>query len=357
MSDRVSADTLDVCTKHMSEATAVNIDYPAFDHPVPDHGYRWWYLDAISDDGQQMITIIAFVGSVFSPYYRRARKRQPQSADPQNYCAINVALYAEGKNRWCMTERYHEAVQRDQNGFVIGPSSLKFEQINQQHGKLTIDINERAAPIPRRVIGRVEIDLNTRQQSSFTLDSINRHHWWPVSPGSQVNVDLKYPSQRWKGHAYVDMNWGSAPIEDDIDYWCWSRYRLANETIIFYDVYGENHHPPAPPDQAIAVSITDDGQIKPVADAEMFALARTGWRMPRHARSHKIHPVVEKTLEDTPFYSRSMLTTHLNGKAINGIHESVSLRRFKKPIVQAMLHFRMPRIRWSGKTSFHTPHP
>ncbi|MCK7475445.1 MAG: hypothetical protein MZV49_22675 [Rhodopseudomonas palustris] len=37
----------------------------------------WWYIDAISDDGTEGLTIITFVGSVFSPYYR---SRAPQSA-------------------------------------------------------------------------------------------------------------------------------------------------------------------------------------------------------------------------------------------------------------------------------------
>ena len=303
-----------------------------------------------------MITIIAFVGSVFSPYYRRARNKQTQIAAPENHCSINVALYAKAKNRWCMTERYREDIKRDQNNFIIGPSTLRFAPGDQHCSKLSIEINEKSAPLPRRVIGRVEIDLNIQQDNHFALDRSNRHHWWPVSPGSRISVDLKHPAQRWKGHAYVDMNWGSAAIEDDIDYWCWSRYRLPTETLIFYDVYGRDCRPPEPPDQQIAVSITDSGKLKPVAEAELFGLANTGWRMPRHARSHHSQPVIVKTLEDTPFYSRSVITAHLNGKQTNGIHESVSLRRFKRPIVQAMLHFRMPRIRWTGGKQILTPH-
>ena len=44
-----------------------------FDAAVPSGGYRWWYLDGLSDDGRHGLTIIGFVGSVFSPYYARAR--------------------------------------------------------------------------------------------------------------------------------------------------------------------------------------------------------------------------------------------------------------------------------------------
>ena len=48
--------------------------------PVPHGGYAWWYVDALSDDGRHGLTIIAFVGSVFSPYYAlraAARRRRP----------------------------------------------------------------------------------------------------------------------------------------------------------------------------------------------------------------------------------------------------------------------------------------
>ena len=55
---------------------------------------RWWYLDALSDDGRHGLTVIAFIGSVFSPYYALARRRG--AGDPLDHCALNVALYGAG---------------------------------------------------------------------------------------------------------------------------------------------------------------------------------------------------------------------------------------------------------------------
>ena len=89
---------------------------------VPPNGYAWWYVDALSDDGQHGLTIIAFIGSVFSPYYALARRNGP--ADPLNHCAINVAVYGKGSNRWAMTERPRGAVSRTANLFTVGPSHL-----------------------------------------------------------------------------------------------------------------------------------------------------------------------------------------------------------------------------------------
>ena len=36
----------------------------------PHGGYVWWYVDALSDNGDNGITLIAFLGSVFSPTTR-----------------------------------------------------------------------------------------------------------------------------------------------------------------------------------------------------------------------------------------------------------------------------------------------
>ena len=44
---------------------------------VPPGGYAWWYLDAFSNDGRHGLTVIAFIGSVFSPFYFRARRANP----------------------------------------------------------------------------------------------------------------------------------------------------------------------------------------------------------------------------------------------------------------------------------------
>ena len=65
-----------------------------FDRDVPHDGYAWWYLDAVSDNGEYALTLIAFVGSVFSPYYAWARRRAGVAgADPNQHCAFNVGLY------------------------------------------------------------------------------------------------------------------------------------------------------------------------------------------------------------------------------------------------------------------------
>ncbi len=116
---------------------------PDFSVAVRPGGYAWWYVDALSDDRRFALTVIAFVGSVFSPYYHWRGRR-----DPDDHCAFNVALYGPRGARWAMTERGKPAVHRERAAFAIGPSAMVW-----RGDALTIEIHEIAAPWPRRVRG------------------------------------------------------------------------------------------------------------------------------------------------------------------------------------------------------------
>ena len=48
-------------------------------------------------------------------------------------------------------------------------------------------------------------------------------------------------------------------------------------------------------------------------------------------------------LEDSPFYSRTLLKWKTEEGEADAFHESLSLKRFRNPVVQVMLPFRMPR--------------
>ena len=148
---------------------------PCFDAAVPHGGYTWWYVDALSDDGQHGLTIIAFIGSVFSPYYAWARRRDGL-ADPANHCSLNVALYGRPR-RWAMTERGRGALVRDADQLAIGPSRLHW-----RGDHLEIEIAEVTAPLPSRIRGTVRVHPGALTGRCFTLDDAGHHHWSPIAP-------------------------------------------------------------------------------------------------------------------------------------------------------------------------------
>jgi carotenoid 1,2-hydratase len=299
---------------------------------VHANGYAWWYIDALSDDGQSGITIIAFIGSVFSPYYALARRRG--ITDPLNHCAVNVAIYRKGGNRWAMTERPRGAVSRTTNSFTVGPSQLSWD------GKsLMIRLNEISVPIPGRVCGTVRVVPTAITRQSFSLNGEGNHWWWPIAPCARVQVALDRPHLRWQGDGYFDMNSGDAPLERGFSDWQWSRGAMQDGTAILYEA---NRRDGTRLD--LAVKFDPQGRMQAFEAPPAVLLKRTGWKVGRSVRSEGETNLV-RTLENAPFYARSVVSAKLLGEPVTLMHESLSLDRFKMPIVQAMLPFRMPRAR------------
>ena len=304
-----------------------------FDRVVPRRGYSWWYIDALSDDGQHGLTIIAFIGTVFSPWYALARRRQGGTGgDPEDHCCLHVALYGRPK-RWAMTDRRRGALQRGPDFLRIGPSSAHWDGT-----ALTVDIEEVTAPLPSRLSGRVVLRPEAVSTRAFQLDSVGRHHWHPIAARSRVEVALGSPALRWAGPAYFDTNWGAAPLEQDFVGWDWCRAPMPEATAILYNAQRRDGSA-----QSLALRVGRDGSVSDVVPPPAVTMPRTLWRIARPTRAEGGAARVVRTLVDAPFYARSEIRTRLLGREATAVHESLSLDRFASPAMFAMLPFRVPR--------------
>lgn len=300
-------------------------------------GYAWWYVDALSDDGQHGLTVIGFVGSVFSPYYAWARGRHGGVADPLDHCAINVALYgpARSLSRWAMTERRRASVQRDAASLQVGASRMHWEG-----DALVIDIDERTAPLPSRLRGRVRVHPRALANRSFALDAAGRHRWQPIAPSARVEVAFEQPACGWHGTGYIDANTGDRPLEADFAHWSWSRSaRSQGRSAVLYEVARRDGST-----ALLALGFDVHGEASGFDAPPPAALARSGWRLDRPTRCDAgAVPALRRTFEDAPFYARSLIETTLQGERAPAVHESLSLTRLDTPWCRAMLPFRMPR--------------
>lgn len=309
---------------------------PCFDLSVAAGGYAWWYVDGLSQDGRHGITLIAFIGSVFSPYYAWARRGG--NPDPRDHCSLNVALYGEGSRRWTMTERSRAQLRQSADGLEIGPSALSWDGET-----LTLRIDETAAPIPARVQGEVRVRPAAVTARDFAIDPAGHHRWWPIAPSARVEVDFARPRLRWSGTGYLDMNSGREPLERGFKRWDWSRAPLPDGTAILYDTQARQGG-----GEALALHIDRHGEIAELPGPPRVDLPGSPlWRIVRGTRCETGHAAgIARTLEDTPFYARSLVHTRLLGRDVTAMHESLCLDRFASPWVQAMLPFRMPRVGW-----------
>ena len=306
---------------------------PRFDAPVPAGGYSWWYIDAISEDGQHGLTIIVFLGSVFSPYYKRSGR-----GDPIDHSCVNVALYGP-RARWVMTERGRGAVQCDRHELTIGPSNVAWDG-----DELTIDIEERDTrlfnPIRRPVRGRVRVIPEALNPASFALDPRENHIWHCMAPRARIEVTMEEPGLSWSGKGYFDHNRGSEALEEGFRVWHWSRAHMREGAVVCYEGERGDGSVFASAIRFDKSGFPDEVDLPPIA-----ALPRSKWRIGRATRSEIGVARVRKTWEDTPFYARSELASKLYGEEVVAVQESLDMRRFASPIVQFMLPYRMPRAR------------
>ena len=281
--------------------------------------------------------MIAFVGSVFSPYYHWSGRK-----DPENHVAINVALYGPSGNAWAMTERGRSSLTRSRTGLCIGNSRLLYSS-----GGLEIVFEEMVLPwpgqrlLPARMSGRIVVEPDIENNRFHELDPDGHHIWRPVFPRARISVLSDCLAEGgWRGEAYHDFNAGDRPVEADFQGWDWARGRSGGETAtILYDAVlkdGRRH--------AIGLTYADDGRSHCFSPPPRNPLPAGLWGVRGGiACDATASPQLVRRLEDTPFYNRALVRTSLSGEPVTMVHETLCCRRLANPLVRLMLPFRMPR--------------
>jgi carotenoid 1,2-hydratase len=298
----------------------------------PD-GYAWWYVDGLSTCGKRAVSVIGFIGSVFSPWYRWSGRR-----NPQNHVCINVATYGPG-GRFTMTDRGTTALRQTASRLEVGPSMMRWDG-----DRLIIDINEISAPpIIGRVRGQIRVIPSALTSVELALTPDDAHVWRPFAPTSRIEVEIDRPGWQWDGHGYFDANFGTRALEADFAFWTWGRFPTQGGATCFYDAERlDGSH------LAAGVRFASDGSARLIDPPPKTRMRRSLWAVARETRAdpgHAAHQVLN--MLDAPFYSRSAVRTRIAGEETVGVHEALDLRRFRSPFLKPMLAVRVPRRpRW-----------
>ncbi len=234
-----------------------------------------------------------------------------------------------------MTDRGRAALRQSRDALRVGPSQMRWDA-----GVLVIDIDEVSGPpMISRVQGQIRLTPSAVTSVEAMLTPDARHIWRPFAPSAHIEVDLTQ-GHRWTGHGYFDANFGTAALEADFKRWTWGRYpRSAGGTTCFYDGLRADGST-----LALGLDVAVDGSVRQIAPPPLTALGRTKWGIARDTRCDVGHrPRQTMALLDAPFYSRSLVQTRIDGETVQGVHEALDLRRFRSPIVKAMLAVRVPR--------------
>ena len=205
--------------------------------------YEWWYFDALSDDGEWVLSCIWFLGNPFSPYYRQSSLGQPPSPFEKN--ALFFALYRFGKLYAYHFTRFPLPEVTAEEALPLclrfGPNRLSAAGSGQW--RLEIDDQNANGRHLAAALTFTSPPLVSAAFQETALDS--EHSWLPAAPYCRVSGqielrELHNPGSetiRINGTGYHDHNWGRLPFDAAIRDWYWARAALHGErSIILYHV-------------------------------------------------------------------------------------------------------------------------
>ena len=275
------------------------------------------------------MSVIGFIGSVFSPWYRWSGRKSPQ-----NHVCINVATYGPG-GRFTMTDRGQAALRQTASRLQVGPSMMRWED-----DQLIIDIDEVSSPpLISRIRGQIRLRPSAVTGVELALDKARSHIWRPFAPVSRIEVEIDRPGWSWAGHGYFDANFGTRALEQDFTYWTWGRYPTPDGATCFYDAERIDGST-----LAAGFAFDADGTAREIALPPKTRMRRSLWAVSRETRADPgYQPKQTRAMLDAPFYCRAAVKTQLDGVETEGVHEALDLRRFRSPLLKPMLALRVPR--------------
>ncbi|WP_299615879.1 carotenoid 1,2-hydratase [uncultured Tateyamaria sp.] len=283
----------------------------------------------MSDCGTRAVSVIGFIGSVFSPWYRWSGRK-----NPQNHVCINVATYGKG-GRFTMTDRGASALRQTASRLEVGPSMMRWED-----DTLVIDIDEVSSPpLISRMRGQIRVIPSAMTNVELALTPDDSHIWRPFAPRSRIEVDIDRPGWQWTGEGYFDANFGTRALEEDFSYWTWGRYPTGNGATCFYDATRLDGS-----ELAAGFQFDEAGNATSIPLPPKAPIRRSLWAVKRETRADEGSKAKQvQNMLDAPFYSRSAVETTLNGIRTTGVHEALDLTRFRSPLLKPMLAVRVPR--------------
>ncbi len=236
-----------------------------------------------------------------------------------------------------MTDRGEGALDRSRARIGIGPSSMEWD------GRaLTVRVDEMTWPHMTRIRGEVRLIPSAITEMELALTPDGAHVWRPLAPTARIEVRLGRHGE-WDGHGYLDSNFGTRPLEADFSYWTWGRFPHGGGSTVFYD-----------PDRrdgtrlGFAARFGADGSAEAIEPPPEVGLGRSLWAVRRRTRGEDgARARQTRAMLDTPFYTRSAVTTRLGGREVEGVHEAIDLDRFAWPLLKPMIAMKVPRrARW-----------
>ena len=217
-------------------------DPDRFFHFSTPGAHEWWYFDAISADGRDVLVVVWYVGLPFDPSYGVAALRhlkdpvrypQPNALD---HCAIGFSLHRDGKlSAYALNAFGAPSFAHEHEPFKIEVDGNRLER---DSGGYSLKVATPAVDGKTRIEAR----LRFRPAPETTPFAINlgrpgaTHHWMLAAADCAVEgrIGIGTRDLTFQGRGYHDHNAGELEISRTIRRWQWGRVHHGPLTDIYY---------------------------------------------------------------------------------------------------------------------------
>lgn len=209
--------------------------------------YEWWYFDATSDDGRDVLVIIFLDNFIFSPRYNRHSK--PNSTDAlddkqlTHHPAVAFFLYRDGRPVMRSLNEYpfaDFAASTETPACRIGASGFDYDA-NSKTYRLDLQLPLRGKKMLSARLRWHTLDASLLESKSLPDDAAHTaHEWNMVAPRCHVTGDFEISAKggresfQWSGIGYHDHNRDARQLTSSVKEWQWGRAHFKNATAVFY---------------------------------------------------------------------------------------------------------------------------
>ncbi len=212
-----------------------------FDLKTPG-AHEWWYFDAISADGRDVLVIIYYAGLPFDPSYGVAAIRHVRNPgkypqpNPLDHSAVGLSWHRDGKQvAYALSGHKADAFRHQADPFEVQVATSRVARDLDGTYRLTV-LTPSVDGKPIRASIRFAPAAGTvpfeRNLGSAELP----HQWILAAPDCQVegSVAIGDLSTNFTGRGYHDHNAGSEEMSLAMKRWEWGRVHIGDETHVYY---------------------------------------------------------------------------------------------------------------------------
>lgn len=218
------------------------LDPDRFFHLKTPGAHEWWYFDAISDDGRDVLVIIYYAGLPFDPSYGVAAIRHVKNPSKYpcpnalDHSAVGLSWHRDGKlMAYALSGHKADAFHHRADPFEIQVGTSRVARDPDGTYRLTV-LTPSVEGKPIRASIRFQPAAKTEPFERNLGSPESPHHWILAAPDCRVegSAAIGDTAMNFEGRGYHDHNAGGVEMSLAMRRWEWGRVHFLDRTQIYY---------------------------------------------------------------------------------------------------------------------------